>query len=111
MEATAEVQRLLAGEANGRQQEMAVRFALGAGTGRVVRQLLTESAWSASSGASAGLFVAWLATGALLSLAPPMPRLSEVGVNLRSLLFRDHCGRHNGGCVRTRSHVEPHRRA
>jgi predicted permease len=78
---------LLAGEAVSRQQEIAVRFAVGAGTGRVVRQLLTESALLGVVGALAGLFVAWLATGALLSIAPAMPRLSEVGVSLRALLF------------------------
>ena len=78
---------LLAGEAAGRQQEIAVRFALGAGKGRVVRQLLTESALLGLIGAFAGLVVAWLGTSSLLSFAPPMPRLNEVGMNVRALLF------------------------
>ncbi len=78
---------LLAGDAAGRQQEIAVRFALGAGKGRVVRQLLTESALLGVIGAFAGLVVAWLGTSALLSFAPPMPRLNEVGMSVRALLF------------------------
>jgi putative ABC transport system permease protein len=78
---------LLAGEATGREQEMAVRSALGAGKRRIARQLLTESALLGLIGALAGVFVAWLATGALLSVAPPMPRLNEVGVSVRALLF------------------------
>jgi putative ABC transport system permease protein len=78
---------LLAGEATGRGQEMAVRSALGAGRGRVARQLLTESALLGLIGAVAGVFVAWLATRALLSVAPPMPRLDEVGVSIRALAF------------------------
>ena len=78
---------LLAGEAVGREQEMAVRSALGAGKGRVARQLLTESALLGLIGAFAGVFVAWLTTSALLSVAPPMPRLNEVGLSLRALLF------------------------
>jgi PAS domain S-box-containing protein len=78
---------LLAAEATGRWQEIAVRSALGAGRARVARQLLTESALLGLSGALAGLLVAWLATRALLSVAPPMPRLDEVGVSVRVLAF------------------------
>jgi predicted permease len=78
---------LLAGEATGRQQEMAVRSALGAGRGRVARQLLTESALLGVIGALAGLVVAWIGTRALLTVAPPMPRLEEVGLSVRALAF------------------------
>lgn len=78
---------LLAGQAAVREQEIAVRAALGAGRGRVMRQLLTESALLGLLGACAGVCVAWIATSALLSVAPPMPRLDEVGVSVRALLF------------------------
>ena len=78
---------LLVGEAMGREQEMEVRSALGAGRGRVARQLLTESAVLGCIGALAGVLVAMLATRGLLSVAPPLPRLEEVGMSMRALAF------------------------
>ena len=78
---------LLAGEATGRQREIAVRRALGAGRGRVVRQLLTESALLGLLGAAGGVALAWLGTDALLAVAPPLPRLEEVGISGRVLAF------------------------
>jgi putative ABC transport system permease protein len=78
---------LLVGEATTRHQEIAVRSALGAGRGRVARQLLTESVLLGVIGAAAGVIVAWLGTDALLSVAPPMPRLEELGVRGRVLAF------------------------
>lgn len=78
---------LLAGEATRRHQEVAVRFALGAGRARVAQQLITESALLGLIGAGAAVLLAWLGTRALLSVAPPMPRLEEVAVNVRALGF------------------------
>lgn len=78
---------LLLGEAPGRVREVAVRSALGAGRERIVRQLLTESLVLGLAGAAVGVLVALLGTDLLLSLAPPLPRLEEVGLSARVLLF------------------------
>jgi predicted permease len=78
---------LLVGEAPGRRQEIQVRLALGAGRRRVVGQLLTESALLGVAGSVAGLLMAWIATEALLQVAPPLPRIEEVGMSLRVFGF------------------------
>ncbi len=83
---------LLLGEAAGRRREVSVRSALGAGRGRIVRQLLTESVLLGLIGAGAGVAVAWGGTEALLSVAPPLPRLEEVGLSGRVLLFATTAG-------------------
>jgi putative ABC transport system permease protein len=71
-----------------RQKEIAVRLALGAGRGRIARQLLTESLLIASVGGAGGLFLGhWMLAG-LLALAPPdIPQLSRVSLDQRVLLF------------------------
>ena len=86
--ACANVANLLLIRAGGRRREIAVRLALGAGRGRVIRQLLTESVLLASAGAVAGLGVAWLCVRLLERLiAEPMPSGNPVGLDLAVLLF------------------------
>ena len=71
-----------------RQQEMGIRMALGAGRGRLIRQLLSESFLLSLLGGLAGIFVARSLLSALISLAPPnLPRVAEVQLNGRVLLF------------------------
>lgn len=78
---------LLLGEAPARTREVSVRAALGASRARVVRHLLSESILLGLLGAIGGLVFATWGTEALLSSAPPIPRVDEVGPNLRILGF------------------------
>ena len=86
--ACADIASLMLTRAMAREREIAVRAALGAGRGRIIRQLLAESAVLASAGAALGLmFATWL-SGALVSLAPPtIPRLHEIAIDGRILAF------------------------
>ncbi|HXY41559.1 MAG TPA: FtsX-like permease family protein, partial [Vicinamibacteria bacterium] len=71
-----------------RQREVAIRLALGAGRGRVVRQLLTESVLLALAGGVAGLALAWWGTRAVLAAVPGgLPRTEGIGVDGRVLAF------------------------
>ena len=68
--ACANVAHLLMARAATRQREMAIRSAIGAGTGRLFRQLVTEGLLLAVIGSSAGLLVAWAGLKALVASRP-----------------------------------------
>jgi putative ABC transport system permease protein len=71
-----------------RQREIAIRSALGAGRGRVLRQFFVESLILGIVGCAAGLLVAWGLTEALVRLLPlAVPRLSETTIDARVLIF------------------------
>jgi len=81
------VAALSLGEMRGRAHEVATRAAIGAGRWRILRQLLTESLLLGFAGSALGALVAVVGTGALVSLAPPIPRIELVRVDVTVLAF------------------------
>lgn len=73
----------------GRRREVAVRSALGAGGGRIARQLLTESVVLAVAGAAIGVFLAWGGVRALAAIIPTLglPIPADIAVDARVLAF------------------------
>ena len=86
--ACANIANLLLARAADRDQEVAVRIALGAGRRRILAQLLTESMVLSLAGGVVGTALAYVAVGAFRALGPAdFPRMSEVAVDLRVLGF------------------------
>jgi predicted permease len=71
-----------------RSGEFALRSALGAGRGRIIRQLLTESALLAGIGGALGFLLAFFGARTIINLLPSeLPRSGEVSIDARVLLF------------------------
>jgi len=86
--ACANVANLLLARAAGREKEVAIRTALGAGWQRIARQLLTESVLLGLLGGAAGLVVARMSLWAVRTMNPGnIPRLDEIGIDGTVLAF------------------------
>jgi putative ABC transport system permease protein len=84
--ACANVANLLLSRGVARQRELAIRIALGAGRGRLIRQLLVESSMLAIAGGVMGIWLAWALVKALPAIAPErFPRLNDVTLDLHVL--------------------------
>jgi putative ABC transport system permease protein len=82
------VTNLLVARGVQRRGEFAMRAALGAGRGRLVRQLLTESLFLAAMGSAVGILVAMAGVRALVALSPPgLPRVNAIGVDGAAFVF------------------------
>ena len=86
--AGANVASLLVARVTNRQRELAVRAALGAGRGRIARQLVTENLVLAAAGTALGGLVSIWATDVMLALVPgSLPRADDIGIDWRVMSF------------------------
>jgi predicted permease len=85
--ACANVTNLILVRADGRQRELAVREALGAGRARVLMHFLSESAVLTALAGVAAIGVAWAALRALLASPVSVPRVEEVGIDPATIAF------------------------
>jgi predicted permease len=86
--ACANIANLLLARTEGRQHELAIRAALGAGRGRLAAELFAESLTLAVIGGALGLALARAAVDLLRAMAPAgLPRLPEIGIDVPVLVF------------------------
>jgi predicted permease len=86
--ACANVANLVLVRTDSRQQELAIRAALGAGRARIARDLLTESVLLGLLGGVCGVGIAYGSLRLLIAIGPAnLPRLGEISLDLRALLF------------------------
>ena len=86
--ACANVGNLLLARSTSRMREFALRATLGAGRGRVLQQLLTESVLLALGGGILGLLLAaWGTRAALAALPAALPRAEQIGLDIHVLIF------------------------
>jgi putative ABC transport system permease protein len=86
--ASVNVTNLLLARGAQRRAELAMRIALGAGRGRILRQLLTESVTLALAGGVAGLGIALLGMRAFVAVSPPgLPRVDAIHVDFKVFVF------------------------
>jgi putative ABC transport system permease protein len=79
---------LLLSRSAARRREIGIRNALGAGTARLMRQLLTESVLLSAIGSALGLLLAWGGTGLLVNVSPEiLPRAREISLDGGVVLF------------------------
>jgi predicted permease len=86
--ACANVANLFLVRAEGRQQELAIHAALGAGSRRIAWELLSESLFLSLVGGALGLLLAWGGVRALVAMAPEgLPRVQDIGIDPLVVVF------------------------